>query len=183
MSSAPSSRTLGLDEDEAALLGPDRATRIRTFRLIIVLAQELRALMDQLLRDDGLTTQQAALITVVEAIEAPSLSQAAAALGTTHQNAKQIATALERKGFLRIDPDADDRRVRRLTATAKSRSYWQQRSPSDHEHVLSWFAALSEREAETLFELLLKVGHTTRAALDGDGAAPGAAGRLRGSGS
>ena len=34
--------TLGLDEDEAARLGLDRATRIRTFRLIVLLAQELQ---------------------------------------------------------------------------------------------------------------------------------------------
>jgi DNA-binding MarR family transcriptional regulator len=169
MSTESDSPTLGLDEAEAAPLGPDRATRIRTFRLIVLLAQELRTLMDQLLRDDGLTTQQAALITVVEAIGAPSLSQAAAALGTTHQNAKQIAAALERKGFLRIDPDESDRRVRRLAATDKSRAYWAQRSPSDYERVLEWFADLTEPEAETLFELLLRVERTTRAALDADG--------------
>jgi DNA-binding MarR family transcriptional regulator len=171
MSSSADSRTLGLDEDEAARLGPDHATRIRTFRLIVLLAQELRTLMDQLLRADGLTTQQAALITVVETIGAPSLSQAAAALGTTHQNAKQIATALERKGFLRIDPDQSDRRVRRLLTTNKSRSYWKQRSPADYQHVLSWFADLTEPEAETLFELLLRVERTTRAALDSESGA------------
>ncbi len=166
MSSAPGFHTLGLDEDEAARLGPDRATRIRTFRLIVLLAQELRTLMDQLLRADGLTTQQAALITAVESIGAPSLSEAAAALGTTHQNAKQIATALERKGFLRIEPDERDRRVRRLVTTPRSRAYWAQRSPADYEHVLGWFADLSEREAETVFELLLRVERSTRAALD-----------------
>jgi DNA-binding MarR family transcriptional regulator len=160
-----SSDALGLDEDEAARLGPDHATRIRTFRLILLLAQELRTLMDQRLRADGLTTQQAALITAVEAIGAPSLSQAAAALGSTHQNAKQIATALERKGFLRIDPDDGDRRVRRLVTTAKSRAYWKRRSPSDYEHVLTWFSDLSEQEATTLFELLLRVERGTRAAL------------------
>jgi DNA-binding MarR family transcriptional regulator len=160
-----SSDALGLDDDEAARLGPDHATRIRTFRLILLLAQELRTLMDQRLRADGLTTQQAALITAVEAIGAPSLSQAAAALGSTHQNVKQIATALERKGFLRIDPDDGDRRVRRLVTTAKSRAYWRRRSPSDYEHVLTWFSDLSDDEAMTLFELLLRVERGTRAAL------------------
>jgi protein-S-isoprenylcysteine O-methyltransferase Ste14 len=50
--------------------------------------------------DDRDTTQQAALITVVDAIGTPSLSQVASALSTTHQNAKQIAAALERKGFM-----------------------------------------------------------------------------------
>jgi hypothetical protein len=43
--------------------------------------------MDQLLRADGLTTQQAVLITVVDLLGTRSLSQAAAALWTTHQPA------------------------------------------------------------------------------------------------
>jgi DNA-binding MarR family transcriptional regulator len=155
---------LGLSDGEAERLGRDRATRIRTFRLILVLAQRLRALMDQRLRPDGLTTQQAALITVVDAFGTPSLKQVAAALSTTHQNAKQIAVALERKGFLEIAPDPADRRVRRLATTAKSRDYWSRRSPDDHELVLDWFAALSEPEVELLFELLLRVEARARGA-------------------
>lgn len=149
--------TLGLSDDEAARLGSDGSTRIRTFRLIIVLAQELRTLMDQRLRPDSLTTQQATLITVVEAIGAPSLSQAAATLGTTHQNTKQIAVALERKGFLHIAPDKHDARVRRLTTTAKSRRTWRRRSDADQQLVLDWFSTLNPNEAHTLFRLLLRL--------------------------
>lgn len=151
------SRALGLGGSEAARLGENGATRIRTFRLIVVLAQELRTLMDQVLREDGLTTQQAALIGIVDALGTPSLSQAAAALGTTHQNAKQIVNALERKGFLRIDPDKRDARIRRLTTTAKSRRTWQRRSESDQQLVLDWFSGLDPGEARTLFELLLRL--------------------------
>jgi len=127
-----------------------------------VLAQRLRTLMDQRLHAHGLTTQQAALITVVDAFGTPSLSQVASALSTTHQNAKQIAAALERKGFIRIVQDATDRRVRRLVTTAKSRAYWEQRSPDDYDVVLEWFSALSESEAATLFELLLRVDGQAR---------------------
>src|SRR3974390_2710919 len=94
MSRQPDRDPLGLSGEDAARLGEDGAVRVRTFRLIVVVAQELRA--------DGLTTQQAAIITVVDLLGTPSLSQAAAALGTTHQNARQLADALARKGFLRI---------------------------------------------------------------------------------
>ena len=52
-------------------------------------AQRLRYLMDERMRADGLTTQQAALLTVVIALGRPSLTEAAAALGTTHQNVAQ----------------------------------------------------------------------------------------------
>lgn len=156
---------LGLSEDEAAQLGSDGSARIRSFRLIVLLAQELRTLMDQRLRADGLTTQQAALITVVEAIGEPSLSQAAVALGTTHQNLKQIADALTRKGFLRITQDKTDGRIRRLNATQKSRRYWQHRSPSDQQAVLDWFSTLSAKDAQTLFRLLLRLESNVRRTL------------------
>jgi hypothetical protein len=34
--------------------------------------------------------------------------------------------------------------------------------------VFRWFADLSERDAETLFELLMRVEHSTRAALEAE---------------
>lgn len=82
---------MGLGEAEAAALGEGDATRVRTFRLILVVGQTLRTMMDDLLRADDLTTQQATLINVAEALSGPSLSGAAAALGTTRQNVKQVA--------------------------------------------------------------------------------------------
>jgi DNA-binding MarR family transcriptional regulator len=150
---------------DAARLGEDGAVRVRTFRLIVLLSQELRTLMDQLLRGDGLTTQQAALITVVDMLGTPSLSQAAAALGSTHQNVRQLADALGRKGFLQVSTDESDARVRRLRTTDKSRSYWAKRSAADQQQVLTWFADLDPDEARRLFELLTKVEKRARSAL------------------
>jgi DNA-binding MarR family transcriptional regulator len=172
MSSQQHRDSLGLTGEDAARLGEDGAVRVRTFRLIVVVAQELRTLMDQLLRADGLTTQQAALITVIDLLGTPSLSQAATALGTTHQNARQLADALERKGFLQISADQADARVRRLTTTAKSDRYWRDRSAADQQQVLDWFADLTPAEAQTLFELLAKVEHRARAELSKRAAGP-----------
>lgn len=109
------------------------------------------------LRPDGLTTQQAALITVVERLDSPSLTQAALALGTTHQNLRQVADALVRKGFLSIEPDAEDGRVRRLVTTAKSDEYWRRSSPAGHRRVLDWFEAFSDDDVRTLSSLLWRL--------------------------
>jgi DNA-binding MarR family transcriptional regulator len=160
---------MGLTPAEAAALGEHGATRIRTFRLIIVLAQELRTRMDQLLREDGLTTQQAALLTVIDALDEPSIGQAAEALGTTHQNIKQLADALERKGFVRTAADPADRRIRRLATTPHSDATWQRRSDADQRRVLEWFGNLTPVDAQDLFRLLLKAQAGVRAvATDGD---------------
>jgi DNA-binding MarR family transcriptional regulator len=156
---------------EAAGLGEDGATRIRTFRLIIVLAQELRTRMDRLLREDGLTTQQAALLTVVDALDRPSIGQAAEALGTTHQNVKQLTDALECKGFVRTAADPADRRIRRLETTPQNAATWQRRSRADQQRVLEWFGNLTAGEAQELFGLLLKAQASLRAAAT-DGKVP-----------
>lgn len=158
--------SFGLDDDAAAEIGTDAATRIRTFRLIVQLSQRLRTLMDQRLRSDDLTTQQAALITVVDMLDGPTLSAAAAGLGSSHQNVKQLASSLERKGFMRIEPDPADRRSRRLRLTDANRALWERRSAADQDAVLEWFSGLTEDEAATLFALLLRLRSSiSRAAL------------------
>jgi DNA-binding MarR family transcriptional regulator len=126
---------------------------IRAFRLVLLLAQRLRYLMDERLRPDGLTTGQAALLTTVLALGRPSLTEAAAVLGSTHQNVAQLVAALTRKGLLRIDPDPADRRRRRLVATEANEEYWRNRDDDDHAAVADWFGALSEAELAVLCEL------------------------------
>lgn len=130
---------------------------VRAFRAVLLLAQRLRYRMDERLRPDGLTTQQAALLTVVIALDSPPLGAAAAALGTTHQNAAQLVAALERKGLLAVEADPADRRRKRLVATASNARYWRERDAGDEAAVASWFGALSPAELETLGGLLSRV--------------------------
>ncbi|TDO54274.1 DNA-binding MarR family transcriptional regulator [Kribbella sp. VKM Ac-2527] len=126
---------------------------VRAFRTVLVLAQKLRYAMDDRLRVDGLTTQQAALITVVEASGEPSLAEAAAALGSTHQNVAQIVAALVRKGMLEVRPDPADKRRKLLSTTMTNAAYWKQRDEGDFAAVADWFADLSPAELKTFCEL------------------------------
>ncbi|GIG91878.1 MarR family winged helix-turn-helix transcriptional regulator [Plantactinospora endophytica] len=139
---------------ETGATGAGLEPPVRAFRLVLLLAQRLRYLMDERLRPDGLTTQQAALLTVVLALGAPALSEAAAALGSTHQNVAQLVTALTRKGLLRVEPDPADRRRRRLVATEANTEYWRDRDDADHAAVADWFGALREDEIRVLCGLV-----------------------------
>lgn len=130
---------------------------VRAFRTALVLAQRLRYLMDDRLRADGLTTQQAALLTVVSALDGPSLNEAAAALGSTHQNVAQLVAALQRKKLLRTEPDPADRRRVRLFTTETNQRYWRGRDQADAEAVAQWFAVLSDEEIETFCTLANRI--------------------------
>ncbi|MBF9132423.1 MarR family transcriptional regulator [Plantactinospora sp. S1510] len=130
---------------------------VRAFRLVLLLGQRMRYLMDERLRPDGLTTQQAALLTAVLALGRPTLTEAAAALGSTHQNVAQLVAALTRKGLLRVESDPADRRRRRLVGTEANAEYWRNRDDDDHSAVADWFAALRPAEIVLLCELAERV--------------------------
>lgn len=153
----PPRALVGFSEADAAAIGTERAAQARSFRLILMIAQQLRYLIDQLYRADGLTSQQATLLTVVRTLGRPSLSEAAAAMLTSHQNIKQLVTSLTGKGFLRLVADRSDARVRRLTTTPKNERHWAARNPHDFESVGVWFGGLSKDEVQQLFGLLVKL--------------------------
>lgn len=148
------SPNLQADELEAA---GDAADAVRCFRLMTLASQRLRYLYDQRLRDEGLTMQQGILLSFVRAHGSPTLGEAAKSLATSHQNAKQIALAVARKGLIRIVDDENDRRARRLIATKAGQRGWHQRNADDFAAIGQWFAGLSRREQQKLAAMLVRL--------------------------
>ncbi len=147
---------LYMSEDYNPVLGSTPS--IQLFRSVIALASHLRARMDQRLAAIGLTTQQAAVLSVVEsAAEPPTLSTVASLLGSSHQNARQIVAALERKGMLEVTVDPVDRRARRLRLSPAVDSLFAGRDLADHQEVGQWLGALSEKEQAQAVALLHRV--------------------------
>ena len=131
------------------------ADAVRCFRLIALVAQKLRYRLDQHLREDGLTTQQGFLLTIVRRLGQPTLGEVAKAMATTHQNAKQVAVALERKGMLTIASDETDQRIKRLVATKAGRRGWASRNRDDFATVGGWFEGLTPKQQKELASLLI----------------------------
>ncbi len=144
---------LGLDT-----LPPDQADRVRLFRSLCAASAMLRGRLDRAMAATGVTTQQAALLQFIEAQPGPpTIGAVAAGLSMTHQNVKQIALALARKGLLTIEVDAQDRRARRLTTTEQHRRFWDQRNPDDFGLVQAWTAGLDRAEVDQAVQLLRKL--------------------------
>jgi len=149
---------LSLDEVERAA-----ADRVRAFRMLMMGGTRLRGLLDRALAPSGVTTQQGVLLSWIESQPAPpTITAVAAGVGMTHQNVKQIALALVRKGFLEIAVDARDRRSRRLHLTEHHHRFWRQRNPSDFIEVQAWTAGLSDKEVATTIKLLKQLTAAAR---------------------
>jgi DNA-binding MarR family transcriptional regulator len=145
-----------LDADELLAAGA-AADAVGSFRLILFCSLRLRQSLDQRLRSSGLTSRQGLLLTIVRSKDSPTLGEAASAMSTTHQNVKQIASSLVRKGMIKIVPDRKDLRTRRLVATAAGRRGWHDRNADDFDAIGGWFSTLSRAEQKMLRTLLRRL--------------------------
>jgi DNA-binding MarR family transcriptional regulator len=136
--------------------GPGDAVQV--FRLFIVLGLRLRALMDRRLADIGLTTQQAAVLTIIEVAEAPpKQGDIARVLGSSHQNVRQLLDALERKGLIEELPDEADGRACRLVTTPAVARLFASRNEADEAAIRQWLRGLTARELREVLTGLRKV--------------------------
>src|SRR5262252_3272074 len=109
-------------------------------------------------------TGEVLLLTVIDMLGRPALTEAARALAMSHQNVKQLATALERKGLLEILPDETDARSKRLATTRRHKAFWTRRNADDHAQVAEWFAGMKVEEVTRLVALLAKAMRSVQAA-------------------
>jgi DNA-binding MarR family transcriptional regulator len=87
----------------------------------------------------------------------PSIQEIARELATSHQNIKAIAVNLEKRGFIRLNKDPQDKRVTRLSVTTKSKEFWQKREKEDIENFLILFKHLTNEERVSLHKSLMKL--------------------------
>ena len=133
--------------------------RIDSFPLLLFLCHRLEYIADSELQTDDLTTKQYLTVVVIENLydHPPSISELAESLSSTHQNIKQIALQLQKKGFIKIERDQNDKRTWRLNVTEKNKAYWNSRAKEHEAIVRSFFASLTDTEIQTFSALLLRL--------------------------
>ena len=93
------------------------------FALLFLLSNRLETVGSQFLKQ--MTSKQWFLLAAITTCFStpPSIGEAAAWVGLSHQNVKQVPNRLSEKGFLKLQKDMDDRRVVRLIVTEKAYEY------------------------------------------------------------
>lgn len=131
---------------------------VELFGSLFAFMQQVTALVDERLDEFGLTSRQWLLLGLLEKAfpgYAPTLSEATAVFGTSRQNVKQIALQLERGGWLRLDPDPVDGRVRRLVLTDQLAVFHDPVVQADQTaFILDVFGGLTQRQRRTFLTLV-----------------------------
>jgi len=131
--------------------------RYHIFGMLFLLSNKLETLGNNFLGE--LTTKQWFFMLILMNFfkEPPTLSELADEMGTSHQNAKQIAIKLEEKGFLVVRKDTKDKRVLRLTHTDKIEKYVKLREYKDHFFIEKFFNVLTKEEVKNIYENFTKL--------------------------
>ena len=133
--------------------------RTFVFGSLFVVANRLETLLDRAFAPYGITSKQWLLLITVQSlfVEPPTISQVAAAMGTSHQNVKQVALNLEKHGFLRLEKDKQDARAIRLFVTDACRAFAQETQQAGEQFMQQAFRGVTGEDAHgaknTLFAL------------------------------
>jgi DNA-binding MarR family transcriptional regulator len=127
------------------------------FAEIFAVSNKLQALGDKL--DRQITIKQWLLLAAISksAVEAPSISEISALIGTSRQNVKKMALLLEKQGFVNIRKDPNDARVLRVVQTAKCVEHFRARYNMELEFLEKLFSGLDGALLSGLCNGLIKL--------------------------
>lgn len=75
----------------------------------------------------------------------PSISEIPKLIGTSRQNAKNMALLLEKQGFILIKNDVEDKRISRISLTVKCFKYFKSRESMEKDFIVSLFDRFSQK--------------------------------------
>jgi len=89
--------------------------------------------------------------------ERPTIKELAQIMGSSHQNVKQILLKLEKKGFVRIVVDEQDRRKQRVELTEYCAEYCSRNNEMSSRIIGTMFRGISQEQLETTIQTIIQV--------------------------
>ena len=124
---------------------PERDDRYIIFALIFLLSNRLQTIGDSFFEE--ISTKQWFVLVVLGIMKKPpTLNELSEAVGSSHQNVKQLVLKLEQKGFVEIYKDDNDARRLRIKATSKSVDFSRTYQEKSNRFIEQLFSNLSETD-------------------------------------
>lgn len=129
------------------------------FGLLLIISNRMNTLLERELKEFDVTTKQWFLSETINSVfdHPPTLKEAASAMGSSHQNVKQVAMKLQQKGLLSLEKDKNDARATRLYMTEKSGSFWKKTDPKGGSFREKMFKEMGENDISLVRQSLEKI--------------------------
>lgn len=98
-----------------------------------------------------------AIICINMCKSSPTVKELAEIMGSSHQNVKQILLKLEKKGFVNITVDDNDRRKQRIELTEYCRSFCEKNDEMSVNIVKKIFHGVSEEQLQVTIRTIIQI--------------------------
>lgn len=89
--------------------------------------------------------------------ENPTIKELAEILGSSHQNVKQILLKLEKKGFVNIYADAEDKRKQRIALTDYCREFCEKNDEMSTQVIRKMFDGVSQEQLQVTIQTIMQI--------------------------
>jgi len=89
--------------------------------------------------------------------EKPTVKELAEIMGSSHQNVKQILLKLEKKGFISIDVDENDKRKQRIEITDYCREFCAKNDEIAVEIMRKMFTGVSDEQLQVTIQTIIQI--------------------------
>ncbi|MDE6760493.1 MAG: MarR family transcriptional regulator [Lachnospiraceae bacterium] len=94
--------------------------------------------------------------------ENPTIKELAEILGSSHQNVKQILLKLEKKGFVNIYADAEDRRKQRIELTDYCRDFCEKNDEMSTKIMTKMFEGISPEQLQLTIHTIIQIDNNLK---------------------
>lgn len=99
--------------------------------------------------------------------EHPTIKELAEIMGSSHQNVKQILLKLEKKGFVKITIDENDRRKQRVQLTEYCMEFCQKNDDMSSQIMKEMFHGISEEQLKITIQTIIQIEDNLKAFEEG----------------
>ena len=89
--------------------------------------------------------------------EKPTVKELAEIMGSSHQNVKQILLKLEKKGFVAITVDENDKRKQRIELTDYCKEFCAKNDEMTMGIMKKMFAGISEEQLQVTIQTIIQI--------------------------
>ena len=143
----------------------ERESKYIIFALIFMLSNKLQTIGDSFFEEISTKLWFVLLVLGIMGSQSPTLTELAEAVGTSHQNVKQLVLKLEQKGFVEITKDNKDARRLRIKATPKCQEFSQEYHEKSADFMEKLFGQFRSEDLKVTEEVML----TMKTLLEGMG--------------
>jgi DNA-binding MarR family transcriptional regulator len=124
------------------------------FGMMFVLGNKLQAICDNFYTE--ITTKQWFVMVMLEVFGdyPPTLNELSEAMGSSHQNTKQLVLKLQNKGYVALYTDEKDRRKTRIRRTSKYDEFIQKYGAKQQEHMKLLFRGIDKSSIKLTLKTL-----------------------------